>query len=67
MTTLTTVNGMSNVTTIESYAFYNDTNLTSVAGLSNVTSIGEGAFYNCPITGTLNLPNLVSLGNIAFR
>lgn len=66
MTTLTTVSGGSGLTTIEGYAFYNDTNLTSVAGLSNVTIIGEAAFQNCPITGTLNLPNLTSLGKMAF-
>jgi len=34
---------------------------------SSITSIGAEAFYNnTKMTGSINLPNLVSLGNFSF-
>ena len=66
---LTSVDGLSNVTSIGSYAFSNCTSLTSVDGLSNVTSIGDYAFLNCSALTefVLSVSAPPQLGNGAFN
>lgn len=64
-----TYTDISRVTTFGSNCFQNCSQLQlSASALTNVTTIGEYAFQNCSsLTGTLNLPNLVSIGNGAFQ
>ncbi len=57
------------VTSIEFYAFYNNSRLLTVMFEDNsqITSIGNYAFYNLSSTDFLNLPEtLESIGNYAF-
>lgn len=58
---------LSNVTKIESYAFYNCTNLESINNIDNVYSIGDCAFYGCCNLMELNITNNMNyLGNYPF-
>jgi hypothetical protein len=53
------------VTSIGSYAFYNNANITSVTA-SSAMSIGSDAFYSCDELTTVSLSAAVSLGDSAF-
>lgn len=69
-TSLTTVNGMDNITAIGNYMFTTCSALTSVADLSKVTSVGIQAFMNCSSLTTLeglNFSALTSIGQQAFN
>lgn len=69
-TSLTTVNGMDNITSIGNYMFTTCSALTSVADLSKVTSVGIQAFMNCSSLTTLeglNFSALTSIGQQAFN
>ena len=57
------------ITTFGRECFYNCTSLTiTIEDIKNAVTIGQYAFQNCSLlTGTLNLPNLVSLGDSAFQ
>lgn len=69
-TSLTTVNGMDNITAIGNYMFTTCSALTSVADLSKVTSVGIQAFMNCSSLTTLeglNFSALTSIGQEAFN
>lgn len=63
---LESVTGMSNVTVIESEAFYDCQVLKNVP-TENVTEIKASAFYNCRELETLNTPNLRIIRNSAFK
>lgn len=63
---LESVTGMSNVTNIESEAFYDCQVLTSVP-TEYVTTIGNTAFYHCYALEELNTPNLTNIGGGAFN
>lgn len=67
--TKTFFSNISKVTNFGKNAFGGDTHLNiSVADIQNALSIGEGSFRNCTLlSGTLNLPNLNSLGPNAFE
>lgn len=55
------------VSTIDQYAFRNCIALTGINGI-NITSIGPYCFAYCSnLTGSLNFPNLTSLGSSCFR
>ncbi|QEK19468.1 hypothetical protein LAJLEIBI_03500 [[Clostridium] hylemonae DSM 15053] len=66
------VSGLTNLTTIGAYAFY-DCGFTGgldVSGLTNLTTIGAYAFYDCGFTGGLDvsgLTNLTTIGEDAFK
>lgn len=62
---LESVTGMSNVTKIESEAFYDCQVLTSVP-TEHVTSIGTSAFWNTTSLQSLDLSNVTSLGSSVF-
>ncbi|RHP15994.1 Cna B-type domain-containing protein [Butyricicoccus sp. AF35-5AC] len=67
---LTTVDGMDNITAIGNYMFTACSALTSVADLSKVTSVGVMAFMNCSSLTTLeglNFSALTSIGQEAFN
>lgn len=67
---LTTVDGMDNITAIGNYMFTACSALTSVADLSKVTSVGIQAFMNCSSLTTLeglNFSALTSIGQQAFN
>lgn len=69
-TSLTTVNGMDNITAIGNYMFTACSALTSVADLSKVTSVGIQAFMNCSSLTTLeglNFSALTSIRQEAFN
>lgn len=69
-TSLTTVDGMDNITAIGNYMFTTCSALTSVADLSKVTSVGIQAFMNCSSLTTLkglNFSALTSIGQEAFN
>lgn len=63
-----TYTDISRVTTFGQSCFQNCSQLQlSASALTNATTIGAQAFQNCSLlTGTLNLPNLTSLGSEAF-
>lgn len=67
---LTTVDGMDNITAIGNYMFTACSALTSVADLSKVTSVGIQAFMNCSSLTTLeglNFSALTSIRQDAFN
>lgn len=67
---LTTVDGMDNITAIGDYMFTACAALTSVADLSKVTSVGIQAFMNCSSLTTLeglNFSALTSIRQEAFN
>lgn len=67
---LTTVDGMDNITAIGNYMFTACSALTSVADLSKVTSVGIQAFMNCSSLTTLeglNFSALTSIRQEAFN
>ena len=69
-TSLTTVDGMDNITAIGNYMFTTCSALTSVADLSKVTSVGIQAFMNCSSLTTLkglNFSALTSIRQEAFN
>ena len=56
------------VTTIGSYAFYNNSKLIWVGIPEGVTTIEQGAFFNCSKLEDIEFPNsLVTIGEEAFR
>ena len=55
----------SNITSINTYAFYYDTHLTSI-DCENVTNIGSSAFGSCSNLTTINFPSATTLGNSSF-
>lgn len=67
-TQLTTVNGLSKITTFDGGAFKNCRMLQiSAQDISNAEVIGQNAFQNVPISGELSFPNLTQIGNYAFN
>lgn len=56
---------LSNITSIDYYAFYYCTSLQRV-NFSNVTNIGAGAFANCERLLSLQLPNVRNISDTAF-
>lgn len=64
---LTTVNNLQYITSIGAYSF-EECPLTShtFSDLQNATSIGQRAFRKSSISGEINMPNLVNLGDNAF-
>ena len=62
---LTSVDGLSNVTTIGAYAFSQCSSLAFI-NLSNVQSIGNYAFEYCSSLTSIDLSNVQSIGNWAF-
>ncbi len=54
------------VTEVEDYAFSGATALTTVNGLSQVVTFGAEAFYDAAITGTLDLAEAQTIGDMAF-
>ena len=55
------------VTTIQSQAFYANTDLTSIVIPDSVTSIGSMAFWSCAYLTSINIPKSVtSIGESAF-
>lgn len=68
-TTLTSVNLPSTLTSIGKYVFMDYSSLESVTFPSSLTSIGQEAFNGCTslVIDDLALPNLTSIGNLAFK
>ena len=58
--------GLSNITSIDNYAFLNCKLLASI-NLSHCTSIGQSAFENCISLTNIDLSSLLSIGNESFR
>lgn len=56
---------ISNVTTIDGYAFYRCVSLKSI-NIPNVITIGEMAFYGCTFD-TIDLPKVETIGELAFH
>ena len=56
---------ISNVTTIDGYAFYRCVSLKSI-NIPNVITIGEVAFYHCAFD-TIDLPKVETIGESAFH
>ena len=68
-TSITSVSGGENITSIGEYAFYECSNLTSIGHLlDNVTDIPNNAFYNCSaLTGNITLTAAITnIGESAF-
>ena len=63
------VGNISKVQNFGSQAFYNCSSLTGISDLSNAVTIGAGAFRNCTSLEfeDLAMPNLTSLGQVAFE
>ena len=69
-TSITSVSGGENITSIGQSAFYKCTNLTSIGNLlDNITDIPSYAFYNCSaLTGTITLnAAITNIGESAFN
>lgn len=65
---LTTVNGLSKITTFDGECFRNCRMLQiPTQDISNAEVIGAYAFQNVPISGELSFPNLTQIGDFAFN
>lgn len=56
----------STITSIGDYAFYYCSALERISMPTGITSIGDRAFYFCSSLGSLDLPNVTSVGDSAF-
>lgn len=54
------------VSTIKSYAFYNNTSITSITLPSTLTNVGSMAFYGCSSLITANVPSIEAWLNITW-
>jgi hypothetical protein len=61
------VGDMPNLTAIPEYAFMECISLQSVGNIDNVTSIGKGAFRYTQQLNEIKIPNVKTLGQIAFE
>lgn len=64
-----TYSNLSRIVEIQARAFFDCRTLVlNLQDLTSLSIIGENAFYNCKLlSGTVNLPNLTSLGKLAFE
>ena len=64
---LITLVANNSVIAMESYAFSNCTNLTTIENLSNLITIPEYAFFNCEKLLSVDLSNVLTIKDSAFR